>query len=191
MSLLKGHNKAMTSLLIMLFVAGILVGGLAIFFITINDTTDLQTQVTGLRAQISELESLQNATYQNITIYQNGTSLSELYESVKDSVVLIQGTTSDGSVQGSGFVYSYQGRNVVVTNYHVVEGTTDLSVTFQNGNGYSATVLGTDPHTRIWQQSPLTPQQTSSNQYKSQVQQPYALANKLSPLETHTGLSVL
>jgi S1-C subfamily serine protease len=146
MSLLKGHNKAMTSLLIMLFVAGILVGGLAIFFITINDTTDLQTQVTGLQAQISELESLQNATYQNITIYQNGTSLSELYESVKDSVVLIQGTTSDGSVQGSGFVYSYQGRNVVVTNYHVVEGTTDLSVTFQNGNGYSATVLGTDPY---------------------------------------------
>jgi S1-C subfamily serine protease len=56
------------------------------------------------------------------------------------------GSTSDGTVQGSGFVYSFSGRNVVVTNYHVVQGTTGLSVTFSNGNGYSATVLGKDSY---------------------------------------------
>jgi S1-C subfamily serine protease len=149
MSLIKGHNKALTSLLLMLFVAGVLVGGLAIFFVTIDDgrgNTDLESQIAGLQAKVSELQGLQNATYQNITIYQNGTSLAELYQTVKDSVILVQGTTDDGGVQGSGFVYNYQGRNVVITNYHVVEGTSDLSVTFQDGNGYSATVLGSDPY---------------------------------------------
>ncbi len=150
MSLIKGHTKAMTSLLIMLFVAGVLVGGLAIFFATLNSSgsnnPDLEAQIAGLQAKVSALEGLQNATYQNITIYQNGTSLAELYQNIKDSIVLVQGTTSDGSVQGSGFVYNYQGRNVVITNNHVVQGTTDLSVTFQDGNGYSATVLGADPY---------------------------------------------
>jgi S1-C subfamily serine protease len=35
---------------------------------------------------------------------------------------------------------------VIITNYHVVYDTTSRSVTFSNGNGYSATVLGTDPY---------------------------------------------
>ena len=35
---------------------------------------------------------------------------------------------------------------VVITNYHVVHETSELSVTFSNGNGYSATTLGTDPY---------------------------------------------
>jgi S1-C subfamily serine protease len=60
--------------------------------------------------------------------------------------VLIQGTTVDGGVQGSGFVCSLLNRIVVVTNYHVVAGTDGLSVTFSNGNGYAATVLGTDAY---------------------------------------------
>jgi S1-C subfamily serine protease len=60
--------------------------------------------------------------------------------------VLVQGTTSDGGVQGSGFVYEFSNRMVVITNYHVVHETSSLSVTFSNGNGYSATVLGTDPY---------------------------------------------
>jgi S1-C subfamily serine protease len=149
MSLSKGYSKAASILLIMLFVGGLLVGGLAIFFVTLNDTNSLQDQVTGLQSQISALSGSQNATYQNITIYQNATYLADLYQNVKDSVVLIQGTTSDGTIQGSGFVYLYSGRNVVITNYHVVQGTSDLSVTFQNGNGYSATILGTDPYADI------------------------------------------
>jgi S1-C subfamily serine protease len=151
MSLNKDHNKALTSVLIMLFVAGVLVGGLGIFFITLtdNNNTQAQDQIAGLQAKVSMLEGLQNVTYQNITIYQNETSLADLYQNVKDSVVLVQGNTEDGSVQGSGFVYSFQARKVVITNYHVVQGTTDLSVTFQDGKGYSATVLGTDPYSDL------------------------------------------
>ena len=143
----KQSIKAVASLfLIMLFVAGILVGGLAIFFITLNDSSSLQNQVSSLQSQVSAISGFQNATYENITINQNTNYLADIYRNVKDSVVLIMGSTSDGTVQGSGFVYSFSGRNVVVTNYHVVQGTTGLSVTFSNGNGYSATVLGQDPY---------------------------------------------
>lgn len=146
MNVSKGYSKAAASLLLMLFVAGLLVGGLAIFFVTLNQTSDLEGQISSLQDQVSAAYGFQNATYQNITIYQNSTSLADIYQNVKDSVVLIQGRTGDGIVQGSGFVYSYSGRNVVITNYHVVQDTSDLSVTFSNGNGYSATVLGSDPY---------------------------------------------
>ena len=143
----KQSTKAVASLvLIMLFVAGILVGGLTIFFVTLNDSSSLQDQVSSLQSQVSAISGFQNATYENITINQNTNYLADIYRNVRDSVVLIMGSTSDGTVQGSGFVYSFSGRNVVVTNYHVVQGTTGLSVTFSNGNGYSATVLGEDPY---------------------------------------------
>ena len=141
-----GYGKASASLLVLLFAAGLLVGGLAIFFITFQDTINLNNQVAALQSQVSELRGAQNVTYQNITIYQNATALADIYASVKDSVVLIQGTTSDGGVQGSGFVYDFSDRTVVITNYHVVYGTSGLSVTFSSGNGYSATVLGTDSY---------------------------------------------
>jgi S1-C subfamily serine protease len=141
-----GYGKASASLLVLLFAAGLLVGGLAIFFITFQDTINLNNQVAALQSQVSELRGFQNVTYQNITIYQNSTALADIYAGVKDSVVLIQGTTSDGGVQGSGFVYDFSDRIVVITNYHVVYGTSGLSVTFSDGNGYSATVLGTDSY---------------------------------------------
>jgi S1-C subfamily serine protease len=72
-----------------------------------------------------------------------------MYQKTKDSVVLIRGNTDSGTVQGSGFVYNMSGSMVVVTNNHVVHGTTSLSVTFANGNGYSAVVNGTDPYSDL------------------------------------------
>jgi S1-C subfamily serine protease len=49
-------------------------------------------------------------------------------------------------VQGSGFVYNYTytNRMVIITNNHVVNGATDISVTFLNGTAYAANVLGFD-----------------------------------------------
>ncbi|MGD0645535.1 MAG: trypsin-like peptidase domain-containing protein [Candidatus Bathyarchaeia archaeon] len=145
----KGFSKASSSLLVFLFAAGLLVGGLASFYITYRQVGSLSSQVTSLQNQVSVLKGFQNATYQNITILQNATSLAALYQGVRNSVVLIEGDVSGGGVQGSGFVYMFMGRDVVLTNYHVVEGTTDLSVTFSDGNGYSATVLGTDPYSDL------------------------------------------
>jgi len=144
-------GKVLVSFLILLFLAGLVAGALASFYITYNQTNSLNNKVNSLNGQVARLESqfsnftgFQNATYQNITILQNGTSLTTLYEAMRSSIVLIEGAISGGTQQGSGFVYTFSGRTVVLTNYHVVQGTTNLSVTFSDGNGYSATVLGTD-----------------------------------------------
>lgn len=152
----KCSSKASATLLIFLFVAGLLVGTLAVFFINYNQENNLNNQVSGLKGEVGGLESqvsnltgFQNATYQNITIFQNNTSLTSLYDDMSNSIVLIVGDVSGGTQQGSGFVYHFSGRDVVLTNNHVVKGTTDLSVTFADGNGYSATVLGTDPYSDL------------------------------------------
>jgi S1-C subfamily serine protease len=145
----KDYRKASASILILLFVAGLLVGGLLIFFVSYRQVTNLNGQITNLQTSISNLEGHQNATYQTITIVQNGTSLVDIYANLRNSVVLVQGDTTDGGVQGSGFVYDFDGRTVVLTNYHVVQGTTGLSVTFSDGNGYGAIVLGTDPYSDL------------------------------------------
>jgi len=140
------NNKASTSLFALLFAAGLLVGAIVTVYITFQEVNELRDDIAVLQSQLSNLSSIQNATYQNITIYQNATSLADIYASVRESVVLVQGATSDGGVQGSGFVYAATDRMVVITNYHVVHDTSALSVTFSNGNGYSAATLGTDPY---------------------------------------------
>jgi len=145
----KRATKATASLLILLFSAGLLIGGLGIYYLTYMQVNSLNGQVTSLQSQVSDLRGFQNATYQNITILQNGTSLEALYNNVRDSVVLVQSEVSGGGVEGSGFVYTFADKTVVLTNYHVVADTTNLSVTFSDGNGYSATVLGTDPYSDL------------------------------------------
>jgi len=140
------YIQASASVLALLFAAGILVGGLVTYYISFQEIKVLDDKVAVLQNQLSDFKGSQNVTYQSITIYQNATWLTEIYENVSDSVVLVEGDTSDGGVQGSGFVYDFAGRMVVITNYHVVYDTTSVSVTFQNGRGYSATILGTDPY---------------------------------------------
>ena len=143
----RGYGHTSTSFFILLFAAGLLVGGLASFYITFQQVNTLREDVAVLQSQVSVLSGGGgNFTIQNNTIYQDSAALASIYSGVRDSVVLVQGTTSGGGVQGSGFVYQYQTRMVVVTNYHVVQDTTGLSVTFSNGNGYAATILGTDPY---------------------------------------------
>lgn len=125
---------------------GLIAGGLATYLIAYQQVENLSNDIANLKNQVSKLWGFQNVPYQNITIYQNATVLTEIYERVKDSAVLVRGTTGSGSVQGSGFVYNFSGLPVVITNYHVVHGTISVSVTFSNGNGYAAEVNGTDPY---------------------------------------------
>ncbi|MDI6904218.1 MAG: trypsin-like peptidase domain-containing protein [Candidatus Bathyarchaeia archaeon] len=140
------YIKFSSAFLILIFVAGLIVGGIVSCYITFQQINGLQNEVSNLKNQVSKLRGSQNITCQNITIYQNSTALAEIYEGVKDSVVLILGRTGGGTVQGSGFVYNFSGIMVVITNYHVVHRTTSISVTLSNGNGYVATVNGTDPY---------------------------------------------
>jgi S1-C subfamily serine protease len=68
--------------------------------------------------------------------------LVRLYDVVSPGVVLIQQVGDTGSGLGSGFVYSPEG--YVVTNYHVVEGATDLEVDFPSGYKTRGIVKATD-----------------------------------------------
>ena len=47
--------------------------------------------------------------------------------------------------QGSGFITSVNGQQVIVTNNHVIQGATNETVTFADGSAYPAKVLGSDP----------------------------------------------
>ncbi len=132
--------------IVMVFVAGLLVGGIASFYVMSREIDNLKTRISDLQSQVSNLWGSQNITYQNITIYQNSTALSELYHEVKQSVVLILAEADGESRQGSGFVYNFSGKPVVITNYHVVHKLTRVSVTFSNGNGYAAELNGSDPY---------------------------------------------
>ncbi len=144
-------RKATTSLFVLLFVMGALVGGIGSFYLNNRQITNLSGEVTDLQSHVSFLNASTNQTISNqtITIYQNGTSLVDIYAKSSPSVVLIHGSTSSGAVQGSGFIYNSSGKMVVLTNFHVVQDATDLSVTFSNGHGYATTVLGSDPYSDL------------------------------------------
>ena len=144
----KRKNRSTTSfvygLVAIALVVGLLVGGIIGYSIIIQEINQLQDQVSTLQDRISQVQG-ENINY----IVGDNTSLSKLYEDVKDSVVMILGNVSQGQVQGSGFVYNLEGRAIIITNFHVVDGTTDITVTFHDGNTYTANVLGTDVYSDL------------------------------------------
>ena len=86
-----------------------------------------------------------------------GLSVSDIYQRTQKGVVEITVTTSQSTnpfggeqtqqAQGSGFVYDSNGR--IITNQHVVEGATSISVRFWNGTTYKAELVGSDPSTDL------------------------------------------
>jgi S1-C subfamily serine protease len=140
------YTRTPSTFMLVVLLVGLLAGSITTYYIAYQQINSLKNEVSNLEARVSQLRGFQNVTYQNITIYQNNTGLTELYERVRNSTVLIYGTTSSGEVEGSGFVYNFTGIALVITNYHVVHGTTSISVAFSNGNGYLARVNGTDPY---------------------------------------------
>ena len=80
--------------------------------------------------------------------------LTGIYESVLPSVVQIKvrtnvpsggfgGSFRPAASEGSGFVWSSDGH--IVTNHHVIDGATNVTVIFADGLELEATVLGSDP----------------------------------------------
>jgi S1-C subfamily serine protease len=70
-------------------------------------------------------------------------SITLIYEKVKDSVVKISVISLVGEIVGSGFIYDSQGH--VITNNHVVEGGERFYVYFLDGSAYEASLVGRDP----------------------------------------------
>jgi S1-C subfamily serine protease len=158
-----------TAVIVSLFAGGVL--GYSVGNSTTSEKiSELQNQLSALQEQISELNMTQYVTNATYFLGEN-VSLSQLYEQVKDSIVVIQGIIVQydffgrayyTQVQGSGFVYNFTGEIVIITNYHVVQNTINTTVTFIDGNGYTATIVGSDPYADLAVLSASAPQ----NEYK-------------------------
>src|SRR3954471_14196519 len=109
-------------------------GGVAAYAVA-SDTAATQTivrQVTVTNAQPADSSTL---------------SVSSLYDRVHKGVVTVKVTTSQGDALGSGFVIDTQGH--IVTNDHVVDGASSISVEFDDGASYDATLVGADASTDV------------------------------------------
>jgi putative serine protease PepD len=71
------------------------------------------------------------------------TDVSSVVQKVLPSVVQVNVTLPNGEGIGSGVILSSDGR--ILTNNHVVDGATSVTVTLSDGRTVDAKVLGTDP----------------------------------------------
>jgi S1-C subfamily serine protease len=146
-----------TLLVASLFTAGFL-GYMIGYRAASEEINELKNQIQELRQCFINLQNSINAIALNVSLQppliSESIPLPQIYERVKNSVVLVRGLIRYSSpfgfyyetVQGSGFVYNFTGQMVIITNYHVVYGATNITVTFANGNSYVAHILGYDPY---------------------------------------------
>jgi len=103
------------------------------------DENELQVQ-----SQIDEINNLIAAESKTL-------SLTEIFEKAEPGVVRVntirnQTMNETGGV-GSGFVFDKMGH--IITNAHVIEGSTKTVVTFLDGRSYNAEIIGMDEYTDI------------------------------------------
>jgi S1-C subfamily serine protease len=136
-------------MVVALVLVGLVAGGLVGYFVSYS----------ALNAKLNQISSLSNGNYSQfpnaVFLLGDNVSLSNLYNQVKPSVVVVQdleptynffGRLAGYTLQqGSGFITELNGQNVVVTNNHVVANAINFTVTFASGDSYSAEVLGSDP----------------------------------------------
>ena len=110
-----------------------------------EEINGLRSQLLALQEQIDSIKALPSITY----ILGENVSLSQLFEQVRESVVVIQAIRSTVTVQGSGFVYNYSGQMIILTNNHVIKNAISIRVTFSNGHTYTASCKGSNQTTDV------------------------------------------
>ncbi len=107
----------------------------------------------------SSREGVSTTKVSNITGSEQGEELTtrEIARTVGPAIVGVSGTvtyqtyffggTQTGTSSGSGIIISDQGH--IVTNYHVIDGASDIKVKFNTGDEYPATVIGGDEQTDL------------------------------------------
>ena len=161
---MKEHDNISMLRTLLVFSLIIYLGSISVVGFTINDLKNTireqSKEISSLNDQISRMQSSLSALkekVQNVSPQSSALSYTEIYEKIKDSVVVVKGKVVKhtlfgeeyGEVQGSGFVYNYSGIIVIITNNHVVEGAFNLTVSFLNGDTYSAEIIGRDPYSDL------------------------------------------
>ncbi|MEM4733106.1 MAG: trypsin-like peptidase domain-containing protein [Candidatus Bathyarchaeia archaeon] len=151
-------RKSSTKFIVAVIICSLLAGGLFGYALSnlllVQRIGGLENQVSTLQRQIAASQGTSNTiSGDNIFVIGENASLAQLYNEVRGSVVVIRGLLVQydifrrayySQVQGSGFIYKYSGQMIVITNCHVVQDAINIAVTFINGNGYDATVIGSD-----------------------------------------------
>ncbi|ARS64699.1 serine endoprotease [Candidatus Nitrosomarinus catalina] len=110
-------------------------------------TIQMQNQIDQNELQVqNQIDKINNL----ILDESKSLSLMEIFEKAEPGVVrvnTIRNQTSDTGGVGSGFVYDKMGH--IITNAHVIEGSTKTVVTFLDGRSYNAEIIGMDEYTDI------------------------------------------
>jgi len=135
---------------------GVTVGSISVFIIfSIIFIIPAESNETAIQNQIDENElQVQNQIDEinNLILQESKTlSLMEIFEKAEPGVVRVntirnQTMNETGGV-GSGFVFDKMGH--IITNAHVIEGSTKTVVTFLDGRSYNAEIIGMDEYTDI------------------------------------------
>ena len=137
----RAHNKA---LLISIF---IVIGVLALLGIGVGGGIALQKALAP-----NSTPALSSGKDGNTSVTQQESTIASVAEKVNPSVVSIVGTTQSqsyyntttGEAAGAGIIVSTDG--YIMTNNHVIDGSTNISVVDSNGDKYTnVTVVGSDP----------------------------------------------
>ena len=127
-----------------LFLAGLIAalglgagGGAAAYAVLSDESTTVVRQVT-----VADSEPA--ATADGLSI---GTIYERSYKAVVEITAAATQFSGSQSAQGSGFVFDEDGH--IVTNQHVVEGASSISVRFWDGSTRAARLVGTDPSTDL------------------------------------------
>jgi S1-C subfamily serine protease len=88
----------------------------------------------------------------------SGLNPTQLYAMVNSSIVTVTGVaaqttltrfgpiSSIASVLGTGFSINYNGSEYIITNFHVIDGINNATVTFADGDAYRARIVGSDQY---------------------------------------------
>jgi S1-C subfamily serine protease len=167
-------KTVMVALLVICVLAGSFIGYAVTYSMFNNKFSDLQNQLSSTQASFNSLNDKINTLQSQLQISQANEQnnknvevnlnsndntemdLSTLYQKVRESVVVIQCLvpqyswfgfqTGYSTQQGSGFVITASGQQVIVTNNHVINSGSNITVTFADSSSYTATVLGSDPY---------------------------------------------
>ena len=107
-----------------------------------QDLTQLLNRIGVLEGQVSSLQSQVATLQQGNGSMMPSQGLDQLYQQVKDSIVTVKGLLAETNIfgqttysetLGSGFVVNLTGTPLVITNFHVVDGMINGSVSFTTG----------------------------------------------------------
>ena len=131
------------------FVIGSIVGAAAIILLFAFVFVPTQ-QMTSPELIISNGHDATSLGDENTFPVKRNLTLVELFKKTEQGVVKIETSVADVDDRkpvGSGFVYDILGHTI--TNAHVIENATKVTVTFLDGNQYNAEIIGADKFTDI------------------------------------------